>query len=295
MASNNTKEKDLGIEKMEKSTVVICSIVRDCAKPLKKNIPIVERLRGMFQDSTVVIVENDSIDGTKKVLSQWKAKSSNIHIIGSDTNQITIPKESTIKVNPFYSLHRIEKMSKFRNEYIEYVEKMDTNFDYMIVIDLDINYFDINGIINSFGQTSPWDTITSNGTKFLYKKLKRIFHDTYALREIEEGDRPQTEEIIEANRIKWNKLKKGTPMIPVISGFNGLAIYRYSSIKGCRYKATPNNDARVQVLCEHVSFHMQMIENGNGNIFVNPSQITKYKTNILKELGYMLRHMWIII
>ena len=58
-----------GKELMKNSTVVFCSLVRDCENSLKQNIPKVEELRSSFRASHVVLVENDSKDRTKEVLA----------------------------------------------------------------------------------------------------------------------------------------------------------------------------------------------------------------------------------
>ncbi len=275
--------KEQGLQNMSESSVVICSIVRDCGKQLKVNIPIIERLRSQFKESAVIVVENDSIDDTKAILANWKTQANDVHILGEDTKQLTIPVKKKDGVNPFYSHHRIEKMSRFRNMYMDYLDSLERQYDYLIVIDLDINYFDFEGIVHSFGQDISWDALVANGTKFLFKRCKKVFHDTYALREL--GDeRPLTEEIIEGNRTKWNFLKKHHPLIPVASGFNGLAIYKYESVKGCRYQALDNDDPQVQVLCEHVAFHQQMAQKRHGNIYINPCLVTKYREDIVKEL-----------
>ncbi|MCU4166186.1 hypothetical protein [Carboxylicivirga caseinilyticus] len=280
--------RQLGLKRMNESSLVICSIVRDCGRQLQINIPVIEKLRSNFLKSAVIVVENDSVDDTKTVLANWKNQSDDVHVIGEDTQQITIPRKTQDGVNPFYSRHRIEKMSRFRNMYLDHLDQLKVQFDYMMVIDLDINYFDVEGIIHSFAQNYSWDALVANGTKFLYKRMKRVFHDTYALREV--GDeRPQTEMIIESNRIKWNFLKKNHPLIPVASGFNGLAIYKFDAVKGCRYMAMDNNDAEVQVLCEHVAFHQQMIQKGNGKIFINPRLITRYREDLLKEFFNVLK------
>ncbi|NRB39310.1 MAG: hypothetical protein HRU20_12715 [Pseudomonadales bacterium] len=75
----------------------------------------------------------------------------------------------------------------------------------------------------------------------------------------------------------YQKLPPSNQFIPVRSGFNALAIYRFDAIKNIQYECKENNDKRVEVECEHVTFHQKMIDNGFNNIFVNPYQTVEYR------------------
>ena len=54
--------------------IVIAALARDCNEALINNIPRIEKLRELFTESHVVIVENDSKDGTKDTLQKWQEK-----------------------------------------------------------------------------------------------------------------------------------------------------------------------------------------------------------------------------
>jgi hypothetical protein len=53
---------------MNNQNIVIAALARDCEDSLRINIPVIEELRTKFLWSQVVVVENDSIDGTKELL-----------------------------------------------------------------------------------------------------------------------------------------------------------------------------------------------------------------------------------
>ena len=84
------------------------------------------------------------------------------------------------------------------------------------------------------------------------------------------------------------------PMFQVDSGFNGLAVYKTEAIKGLRYCCEPNHDKYVEAICEHVTFHKHMTDNGHDQIFVNPSQMVFYNSycsrpkNIKEGLVYLV-------
>ena len=45
---------------IEESSIIICSIVRDAEKGLKKNIPVIKELCKHFRDYQIIVYENDS-------------------------------------------------------------------------------------------------------------------------------------------------------------------------------------------------------------------------------------------
>ena len=267
---------------MAGSTAVICCTVRDCGDAMRRNIPRIERLRSKFKHSRVVIVENDSIDNTKEVLRDWAKRSAGITIISSDFQENPLvanqPQQSRRK---FFARHRISLMAKYRNKYLDQVRQWALAPDFMIILDPDVHFFDIEGIANSFGQPSSWDAISSNGKGIEYAwggmYRHHVFYDAYALRKLEE-EGPQTIEMIQQIQYDYSDLEAGMPMLRVLSGFNGLAIYRMEAIGDARYFCEDNEDEEVEVLCEHVSLHRQMAENGYYRIFINPSQLVVYET-----------------
>jgi glycosyltransferase involved in cell wall biosynthesis len=290
-----TSKYSHGRSVMKDTTVSICSIVRDCGREVAANIPRVEKLRTLFRDSEVVIFENDSKDNTKEVLRKWQQKSFNVHVFTDDFGGgNTIPSRQQVNGNPNFSAYRIDKMARYRNNYMQYLNTGGIDRDFVIVIDLDIAGFDIEGIVHSFGTLRKWDCITANG-KSLSSRMTSQYHDSYALVEYGQINRPQTEEIIYSNQERFSFLKTGMPLIPVDSAFGGLAIYRWSSLEGLYYSSMPNDDPRVKSKCEHAALHKQMKESGRGSIYINPSMTLKYREItldlILKKLGEILEEI----
>lgn len=259
---------------MKNLNVAICSIVRDCDSSLKNNIPVVEELRSNFKNSCVVVFENDSIDKTKKILNDWKNTSKNVHVFFSDTGEKTI--EECKMVNKYFSSNRISKMARYRNRYLEELDRLDLCFDYVIVVDLDVVRIDLNGVYDSFSKRGQWDIVTANGYSYS-PRLKRRYHDSYALVEMGQEMQVQTEKSVYQNQKKWAFFKKSMPLFPVYSAFGGLAIYRYEILKGKRYSMNFNNDSRVEVECEHTSLHRLIREEYKINIFINPNMELLYQ------------------
>lgn len=271
---------------MSVSSVSICSLARDCQKSLGYNIQKIEKLRKCFADSEVIIFENDSRDRTLEILESWKRKSNNVLIKSEKYQNNTLP-EDTKSVNPYFSRHRIEKMSFYRNKYLEIINASNFKRDYVIIVDLDIANFSIDGIAHSFGIKQDWSCITSNGTS-LSRTLRKQYHDTYALAEKGCQAIPLNEEIIRNNRKVFSFLKTEMPLFCVDSAYGGLAIYDWIYLKGKYYSCVENEDMRVQVLCEHVSLNRQV----RGNIFINPNMKVKYRSVTISFILDQLKQLF---
>ena len=265
-----------GYNLMKESSIAICSIVRDCNRSLKRNIPIIEKLRANFKSSFIIIFENDSKDDTKLTLKNWSKNSDNVIVKCETLNEVTILKHTTGKVNKYFSDYRISKMATFRNQYMSVLQELQNKFDDIIVVDLDIEKFYLDGIAHSFGLADQWDSVSSYGYSYS-PFLRKRYHDSYALTELGDNLNPQNEETIINNQIKWSFLKPGLPLIPVYSGFGGLAIYKYNAIKDKKYLAIKNNDPRVEVRCEHYSICHQMHKDNHTRVFINPNMRLLYQ------------------
>lgn len=263
-----------GYRKMSDSNVSFCSIVRDCQSNLNRNIPKIEKLRKYFAESEIIIYENDSKDNTKEIISNWKHKSKNVTFVSETYNNNTIPVENKNE-NPYFSMYRIEKMVYYRNKYLEILNSNKFERDYVIIIDLDIANFDINGIAHSFGLTDQWDVVCANGYARSPLLMKR-YYDSYALVEYGRENVNQTEMSIRQNQSKWSFMKPGLPLIPVFAAYGGFAIYRYEAIKNKKYSAVRNNDIRVGAKCDHYSLCKEIRSAGFEKIFINPNMTLHY-------------------
>lgn len=258
-----------GKEKASRVNLAICAIVRDCEKNLRNNIVVMDKIRSYFKSSVVVIFENDSKDKTKEVLAGWSSRDKDVFIETSQNHGITIPKRDAGGVNKYFSEFRLSKLASYRNNYLEKLESLDFEPDYVLMADLDLERIYFEGVIKSFAIANEWDVVCANVTS-LSPQLKKRYHDTYALVELGKENVPQTEESIRENSKKWSFLKEGQPLIPVYSAFGGVAIYRYEAIKGLRYRIALNHDKRVEAWNEHFTFCQDIRAKGFQRIYINP-------------------------
>lgn len=268
------------------TSIVVCSIVRNAERGLRRNIPVIRALCACFKDYRVVVFENDSRDGTVGLLKAWAEDDPKVAVFCRNLGIRTIPSPDEVTCNPFFSRSRIEKMAGFRNQYLAYVEEQGWNPDLLMVVDLDVDRLDLFCILTSFVDSPEWDAVTAYGYS-LSPRLTWRYHDTYAL--VEEGMEtiPQTESSITQASYCLGKKRPSDPWVPVFSAFGGLAIYRYECIRGLRYQCLDNADSRVAVRCEHFSLYRQMRERGYSRVYINPAMRLKYQRLTMRVIrGY---------
>jgi hypothetical protein len=244
-----------GYRKANGSKIVICSLMRNCEENFDNYQTTVLNIVCHFWYHRIIIFENDSEDKTREFLISWKSKSRNFIPVLEDSGK---PEHGSIETKD-----RILDMARYRNVYLEKIKLVnDVLFepDFIIVLDSDIQYLSIEGIMHSLGilEDVPWDAVTANGIDISPYTSEPIYYDTWSL--------------ITSD----NQWRKDTPLKPfprnftsgnINSGFGGCAIYKYSSIKDCRYDAVTIDG---EVAPEHTGLHQMMVEKGCGNILINP-------------------------
>lgn len=249
--------------------VVIAALARDCAGPLSNNISLIEQLRDNFLWSHVVVVENDSKDNTKEILFNWERESKDVKIISKNFGVKTIPDQTAEMLSPSTSFYRIEKMAFYRNIYIDYIKSLNHKIDYVIIIDVDVETFSIDGIIKSIEEVNDnWGGIFSNGiTKSnILGFSSEIYFDIFAVYEYPlRNFFSYTQKDLEKSFKTVNKQINKHNYYSVISAFSGIGIYKYEAIKNLRYEALRNIENSNEAICEHIPFNAQIIKLGYKN------------------------------
>ena len=280
---NNSSKAGQGkkaLRKYPETRVVFCGIVRDCAKNLGGNLKLVESLRDSFASLRIVLVENDSQDTTKQVLADLANRDPSAIVESKNFNTVTLPKKLESGVNPSFSRHRIEKLSVYRNRYLELIESEIgfDNLDYVVMLDWDVHSFSICGFFNSLDQHQAWDVATANG-RWKIGLSKDVYYDVFAYAAIG-MDGPCTEKSIFEGREALAGISNESELVEVQSGFSALAIYKSSVMHGLKYRAQENEDERVEVWCEHVTLHRDLAEKGGVRIVINQRMTVVYNTRI---------------
>jgi hypothetical protein len=269
---------------MKDKTAVICILARDCGKELKNNIPRIEALQAGIGKCVVFIVENDSIDDTKGVINEWKQRNEDINYLNCDgifEQNNNKQKESTYLLGT--SINRIERMSKCRNVYLEAIKRNKLKPDYVIIIDIDIYYFEPDSIISAIDNAPhDWSALFANGIVKEQSPFVTInrYHDLYALDVTGTNhDRTYFDVFVEYNNIE--KKIRQEKYFPVYSAFGGIGIYKYESIAGMEYSAIPNSKSKyISCNTEHVSINYTLSKHG-GKLYIVSDMLAIYGYNKL--------------
>lgn len=261
--SNNSPYTDYGYKMAPHKKIVITGLCRNAAAHIGKNLQIAIMIGSFFQEYKIVVYENDSTDNTREILDRYAQSNKNIIVIGKD-----IGAEPSLGRGPFHHL-RFERMAYYRNQYLKYIRQHFNNYDYMMVIDWDMNgSTDIDGIMNTIGRDHEssdveWGAIGTSGKVYIYGTLGLFLmnYDMIALRfhHVNYDKMSVLKHVIynvfyqQFHRLFYNDLE------PVESTFHGIIIYKMSCIpKDAQYTS--------EFGCEHISFNKQITK----PIFINP-------------------------
>ena len=257
-----------GYKKMAQETVVFCGLIRNGASSLSLMMQRIEQTGKLFKTYKVIIFENDSTDGTRDLLTKWTLENEHVHLVECEFLDCKIGHKPMYEYG-FLSNDRMERMALFRNYYLNEVKEKYHNFDYMMVIDLDVKGpWSNNGIAHAIAQ-KEWDAQFTYGLHSIFSGGQLLFmYDALAYlglndtRENLKNNLSMVWHYITMNFYRFWGVKKGYPLIPVKSSFSGFGIYKIKSIMNAHYQKD---------VCEHIAFHEQMTQNGYNKLFINPS------------------------
>ncbi len=269
--SEYINDSALGYKVMKESSIVFCGLARDCADALPLMMQRMEEMGSFFKDYAVIIFENDSKDETRTLLEQWSLRNKKVYLLKCGIDNCKFGETSAYEEGACHK-HRMERMAKFRNMYLDEVRKQYINFDYMMVIDMDIKGpWSMDGLATTFADCN-WDGVFAYGIHTI-PYLSGLLYGQYdaAAYVPLEGDYcvfssywKTVKNYLKLNFVTCFGMKAGDAWVPVASAFGGMGIYKLKSIGECRYSGES---------CEHAMFHKCMSEKGNGRFYINPSLI----------------------
>ncbi len=264
----NRTQLEYGRLHFARSRIIICGMIRDREDQIPRLRRQIESITNLFADYAIVIVENDSKDGTRHELIRWaqdKQVAGRIHVIGCG-NQINDDRLCNLslaatkpKIGP--NMLRIEKMVLLRNIYMKYIENnvQLSKYDYVLVQDFDLwVYTYTDGLLSTgfyLNMDPTIDAICANGIlqNGLLKGMipYKTYFDPYAHKDIQDWNWSTKYKNIWSSLFRQYSCNNG--LIPVKSCFSGQTIYRYRSIRGKRYFTYM--DSYQEAVCEHVGLH----------------------------------------
>jgi hypothetical protein len=270
------------------------AVIVGCLKNSAQHLPYVfqnlEKIASFYDDVAFIFIENDSIDNTKLLISEWGKNQSNFKLFSLDGLDD-------------YEKNRTVRLEIARNAYINSIieNKKLHDFNHMIVMDMDdrgahpLNPSDLSNALNFLNSQ------VAHAAVFANQSVK--YYDLWALRHPQLCPFDFWHEVLsealnstsdqEAFDKVYTKLPKripiDTPPIQVESAFGGLGIYKIhyvlnnkSRYIGHEYKYFINDNIIFSKLqtCEHVSFHRGIAAQG-GQMFILP-----YLVNSDQDTGF---------
>lgn len=260
-----------GREVAAKKRIVLVGLARNVAKFIPATVANMRTIGELFFDYRVLMFENDSEDGTREVIKAEFASNPKMTLI--ECTGIVDCKfgEKGAVEHGLVSPSRMEKMAKYRNVCLEMAKQLYPQFDYLMVMDTDLNGpMSMDGLVHCFAYHG-WDAMAANGLVARPLTLGQgLYHyDTLAWLGLNESPSLSPKKVIPRHIMKvlFSKtLKTGNDPVQVRSAFSGACIYNMEVLR--RTDAHYNGQ-----FCEHVALHLEMESKGAYRIFMNPSFI----------------------
>jgi hypothetical protein len=281
---------------MGKGSIVLAGCAKNSAPFLPGALRNLERIGSLFSESACVVLENDSADQTKQLLSAWGRGRKNFEMVSFD---------GLAKMEP-----RTLRLEFVRNTLVEIVRSWDMvrDFDYVFLADLDdVNARELD--LGQFSEALDWMAGRPDVAAIFPNQIGP-YYDMWALRHETICPADVCEEVYDyqvshdcddetayqatfARRIFT--LPVTNAPLQVDSAFGGFGIYRLGyylrnqnpywghKVKIIR-KARQCTIRRFQQ-CEHVHFHAGIRQLG-GKLFVMPGLINRQTT------GIQFSHSW---
>jgi hypothetical protein len=262
------------VQQLPSRRILITGIIRNGEKTLSQEVRSLQNAFRIFKDVSFFFVESDSSDKTLNVLADLANRLPKFEYMSLGKLQDAIPE-------------RIERIVYCRNTYLDFVYRNSTDFDYIVVADLDgVNTLLSPTKVLTCWDRTDWDVCTANQTG--------PYYDVYALRvkgwvESDCWYEARTLYSNGMNPLKaWTKsIREKQILIPECSewieadsAFGGLAIYSINAFLAGRYQYVKNLGT---VVSEHVPFH-QAIRSAGFRIYINPS-LTNFRFNVHNDFS----------
>jgi hypothetical protein len=208
-----------------------------------------------FQSGRVLVLGDDSTDGTERVIADWaRVRPRQVVSVPAPHSQPELP--------------GFARMARLRNALLQRLDD-EPPTDFVAVLDGDLEGpLSLDGLAHAIAllaEPGGPDGVAALGVNN-WVGLPRLvpflgygYYDPIAFRE-RSWERRSSDAAI---RCRLAGLRRGDQPLDVRSAFAGLAVYRGHSVRGLRYDTATRD-------CEHVSFHRALSERG-GRLVLDPS------------------------
>jgi hypothetical protein len=230
------------------TSIFVCGITRDSANTFEHNYNTLSRGMGDTYQLCWYFYENDSHDDTPRLLEKLARHNPDFHF---ESDQLGAVKWPSLKLAP-----RAAYLCQCRNRYLHRLQTLDYRFDYVLVVDMDLQNIDTPEAIQTAIDLDA-DLVGANG-RIKCPHLGHRYYDWWAL----DG--------CDARRL--TALKHDSPPVPVTSCFGGMALYKTTSLKNLWY----NPHALQYPNGEHGTLHLAMRQRQHTRMFICPQWVSWY-------------------
>ena len=264
--------------------IVFVGVARDVEPFIRQVLRNIEACASQFADWSIILLENDSRDGTKQLLQKWV----------SATNAKNAGRAKLIELDGIEWHHpkRTDRLAAARNLYLkEIADSGLKDFDYLAVTDMDdanVSPIALENIRAAVDFLECHDDVAA-----VFPNQFPVYYDIWALRKPgwcpdDCWDEVEAEKVLIGKDAAEKKyvfdrqhfIDSTHEPIEVESAFGGIGIYKMPLTPGLSYVGLNADDTEV---CEHVAFHRMLRESGK-KLFILPDflNITSLKhTNLL--------------
>jgi hypothetical protein len=261
----------------------ICGPVKNCAPYLQKIFENIEKIGSVFNDYKIILFYDKSNDKTLEILKNYQIKNPRL---------IFYVNERPV------SIYRTHRIAYARNFCLQYVRENKDIYPYFIMMDMDnVNMKSLNIVpLQKSILRNDWDGLSFN-TNPHYYDIWALSIWPYCFSYNHFYYNFQYHKIIRDYVMKKLLNLKPGELLPCISSFNGLSIYRTNKFLNSHYdgrvrtdlftKKMLNTHSRAQKSrgivyrdyghikgrfedCEHRSFHQMSRVKSNARIMISP-------------------------
>ena len=257
-----------------KRSIVFTGLARNIENKIERMIQNCVLLGTFFGSYKVVIFENDSHDQTRELIKEMACKNNNIRLIDCGEFENCKFNQCDLYEYGIMNKNRIDRMTFFRNVYMTIIHKNFSEYDYLCVLDFDLDgSIPLYGLIHALECPYEWSCICANGRSSIPGTFGMFttMYDAMAycgkpqdVKQSKEGSRGMGHLFSKYMRLMYvsnvDNSEDGSGYVPVLSAFNGLALYKMKDVQGLFYKEGYS--------CEHISLHEQLID-ANKKIYID--------------------------
>lgn len=237
----------------ENKRAAVAILARDCERNLPRNIEEIRKLEKGFAACEVLVLENDSRDRTKEILRAWEQEDKCVTLISRDMGKAAGGRTGS-------TASRIERMVFLRNQYLDYFRQKPDAFDYLIVVDIDLDRFRAWDILSAIERApAGFAGLFANGrfyTTIAGRTIVGNFYDNTAFLPKDSPFVGLTYEEVRLNNDRINRELEEQAFVPCDSAFGGVGIYDFAAALSSRYETQKNDRSTYyENTIEHVLFN----------------------------------------